>query len=472
MEIIQEGPCRFVIPRHGQMRVPGVVFATRALIPGLAEDRSLQQVVNVAELPGVVAASYAMPDVHWGYGFPIGGVAATDIAHGGVVSPGGVGFDISCGVRLLAADLGAGELAPILGRVMDQLAATIPRGAGRGGVWRLGGRAEMEKLLLGGAAYAVERGQGTGRDLDRCEDHGAVGDADLGQVSRRAIDRGLHQVGSLGSGNHFLEIQAVAEVFDPAAAQQFGLAEGQVCVMIHCGSRGLGHQICSDHVQIMGKAMGRYGIAVPDRQLACAPVNSPEGRGYLGAMAAAANYGRANRQLLTEATRRVFSRTAAAGLDLVYDVSHNLAKIETHEDGGIAARLCVHRKGATRALPPGHPDLPADLQEAGQPVLIPGSMGTASYVLAGIPGGGAFYSTCHGAGRVMSRHQAARSITGPQLRQRLEDQGIAIRGASARGLAEETPEAYKDVTHVVEAAECAGLCRKVAKLIPLGVVKG
>ena len=472
VELVEESRFRFVIPRHGRMRVDGVVFATRALLPGLAEDRSLQQVANVAELPGIVEASYAMPDVHWGYGFPIGGVAATDVAAGGVVSPGGVGFDISCGVRLLAADLDRDELAPVLRRVMDGLSAAIPRGVGRGGVWRLGGRAEMEKVLRGGAAYAVEQGHGAGRDLERCEDQGAVGDADPGQVSPRAIDRGLHQVGSLGSGNHFLEVQAVEEIYDRAAAGRFGLADRQVCVMIHCGSRGLGHQICSDQVQIMDKVMGRYGITVPDRQLACAPAASPEGRGYLGAMAAAANYGRANRQLLTEAARRVFSGTAGAALDLVYDVSHNLAKIETHQVGGIPTRLCVHRKGATRALPPGHPELPADLAGTGQPVLIPGSMGTFSYVLAGVAGGGAFFSTCHGAGRVMSRHQAARSITGPELRRQLEGRGIAVRGASSRGLAEETPAAYKDVTEVVAAAEGAGLCRKVARLVPLGVVKG
>jgi tRNA-splicing ligase RtcB len=468
VEIVEESPYRFAIVRHGRMRVPGVVFATRALIPDPAADRSLQQVANVAELPGIVTASYAMPDVHWGYGFPIGGVAATDIADGGVISPGGVGFDISCGVRLLAADLNASELAPVLGRVMDQLAAAIPCGAGRGGVWQVAGRGELEKLLLGGAAYAVAHGHGCQRDLDRCEDHGAVGGADPAQVSSRAMDRGMHQVGSLGSGNHFLEVQAVEQIFDPAAAEAFGLADGQVCVMIHCGSRGLGHQVCSDHVQIMDKAMARYQITVPDRQLACAPADSPEGRNYLGAMAAAANYGRANRQLLAEAARRVFSRTAGAPLHLVYDLSHNLAAIETHA----GRRLCVHRKGATRALPPGHAGLPADLRSAGQPVLIPGSMGTCSYVLAGVPGADAFASTCHGAGRVMSRHQAARSITGPQLRRQLERQGIAVRGASARGLAEETPQAYKDVTQVVEAAEGAGLCRKVARLVPLGVVKG
>jgi tRNA-splicing ligase RtcB (3'-phosphate/5'-hydroxy nucleic acid ligase) len=468
VEIVQESAYRFVIPRQGRMRVPGVVFATRALIPDPATDHALEQVANVAELPGIVEASYAMPDVHWGYGFPIGGVAATDIADGGVVSPGGVGFDISCGVRLLAAELGRDELAPVLSRVMDRLAAVIPCGTGRGGTWRLHGRAELDKLLAGGAAYAVACGHGCRRDLDRCEDYGVADGADPSQVSRRAVERGLHQVGSLGSGNHFLEVQAVEKVFDPAAAQVFGLAEGQVCVMIHCGSRGLGHQVCSDHVQIMDTAMARYGITVPDRQLACTPARSPEGSRYLGAMAAAANYGRANRQLLAEATRGVFSAMTAAPLHLVYDVSHNLAQVETHA----GRQLCVHRKGATRALPPGHPDLAEDLRGAGQPVLIPGSMGTSSYVLTGVPGGGAFASACHGAGRMLSRHQAARSITGPELRRQLEEQGIAVRGASERGLAEETPRAYKDVTQVVEAAEGAGLCRKVARLVPLGVVKG
>jgi len=472
VEIVAESRYRFVIPRHGRMRVPGVVFATRALIPDPAADRALEQVANVAELPGIVAASYAMPDVHWGYGFPIGGVAATGIADGGVVSPGGVGFDIACGVRLLAADLGREELLPALGQVMDRLAAVIPCGAGRGGLWQLRGRAELEKLLAGGAGYAVACGHGRQRDLDRCEDRGVAGGADPAQVSSRAVDRGLHQVGSLGSGNHFLEVQAVDQVFDPAAAQAFGLAEGQVCVMIHCGSRGLGHQVCSDQVRIMDKAMPRYGITVPDRQLACAPVTSPEGQRYLGAMAAAANYARANRQVLAEAASRVLSEAAGTPLHLVYDVAHNLATLETHPVGVVPVRLCVHRKGATRALPPGHADLPADLRDAGQPVLIPGSMGTASYVLAGVAPGGAFASACHGAGRRMSRHQAARSITGPELRRRLERQGIAVRGASARGLAEETPEAYKDVTEVVEAAEGAGLCRKVARLVPLGVIKG
>jgi tRNA-splicing ligase RtcB len=413
-----------------------------------------------------------MPDVHLGYGFPIGGVAATDLAAGGVVSPGGVGFDISCGVRLLAACVDRVEIRPVLGTVMDRLAAAVPRGAGQGGIWQLAGPGQLREVLANGARYAVKQGYGTERDLARCEDEGAVTDADPGQVSTRAVDRGLHQVGSLGSGNHFLEMQAVEEIYDATTAQRFGLCHDQVCVMIHCGSRGLGHQICTDHVRIMDQAMPRYGIAMPDRQLACTPVTSPEGRGYLGAMAAAANYGRANRHVLAHTAREIFRKTAGAQLDLVYDVSHNLAKLETHAVDGQRKLLCVHRKGATRALPPGHPDLPPDLHEAGQPVLIPGSMGTCSYVLAGVPGGGAFASTCHGAGRLMSRHRAQRTVGGTQLRRRLEAAGIAVRATSARGLAEETPEAYKDVNAVVEAAEGAGLCRKVAQLVPLGVVKG
>ncbi|HEY1345385.1 MAG TPA: RtcB family protein [Streptosporangiaceae bacterium] len=472
MELVEETPYRFRLPQQGAMRVPGIVYVSRQLLPGPAADRSLQQVANVAELPGIVAASYAMPDVHLGYGFPIGGVAATDPAAGGVVSPGGVGFDISCGVRLLAASLDRAEVRPVLGALMDRFAATVPRGAGRGGIWQLAGPGQMRGVLADGARYALKQGYGTERDLVRCEDDGAVADADPGQVSARAIDRGLHQVGSLGSGNHFLEVQAVDQIYDADTAQRFGLHPGQVCVMIHCGSRGLGHQICGDHVRIMDRAMPRYGISVPDRQLACTPVTSPEGRGYLGAMAAAANYGRANRHILAHTAREIFRRTAGARLDLVYDVSHNLAKMETHAVDGQRKTLCVHRKGATRALPPGHPDLPPDLCAAGQPVLIPGSMGTYSYVLAGIEGGGAFASTCHGAGRVMSRHQAQRTVSGTQLRHRLEAAGIVVRGASARGLAEETPEAYKDVNAVVEAAEGGGLCRKVARLVPLGVVKG
>jgi tRNA-splicing ligase RtcB (3'-phosphate/5'-hydroxy nucleic acid ligase) len=469
-ELEEQRPYRFRIAQQQEMRVPGVVFAS----PELLRDagKSLDQVVNVAALPGIVGASYAMPDIHWGYGFPIGGVAATAVDDGGVVSPGGVGFDISCGVRLLAADCDRRTLEPALHSVMDGLGEATPRGAGPGGVWKLGDHRELERVLADGCRYALERGHGEERDLWRCEDGGAVADADPEQVDVRARERGLRQVGSLGSGNHFLEVQQVAEVYDEQAAAAFGLAADQVCVMIHCGSRGLGHQVCSDHVRAMDGAMARYGIRVPDRQLACAPADSPEGRSYLGAMAAAANYARANRQLLTEAARRVFREAAGARLSLVYDVSHNLAKIETHDVGGGLRRLCVHRKGATRAFPPGHPELPDDLRDVGQPVLIPGTMGTASYVLTGVAGGDAFHSTCHGAGRVMSRHQATRTVGGKQLRASLEADGVAVRPLSAKGLAEETPDAYKDVGAVVDASEGAGLCGKVARLVPLGVVKG
>ncbi|SCG36517.1 RtcB family protein [Micromonospora coxensis] len=472
MDLVEEAPYRFRIDRHDPMRVPGVVFASRSLLPDAAGDRSLEQVANVATLPGIVGASYAMPDVHWGYGFPIGGVAATDLATDGVVSPGGVGFDISCGVRLLAADLDRAELAGVLDAVMDALSVATPRGMGRGAVWQLADRAELDAVLRGGSRYAVERGHGNARDLARCEDYGAVDDADPAQVSERAVQRGQQQVGSLGSGNHFLEVQAVEEVYDAPVAAAFGLRPGQVCVMIHCGSRGLGHQICTDHVRAMEQVMPRYGIEVPDRQLACAPVSSPEGRAYLGAMAAAANYARANRQVLAEAARRVFATRTGRALDLVYDVSHNLAKIEQHRVDGESRRLCVHRKGATRALPPGHPDLPDDLRPVGQPVLIPGSMGTGSYVLTGVPGAPAFASTCHGAGRVQSRRQATKAVRGHDPRREIEARDIAVRGASRRGLAEEMPAAYKDVAAVVEAAEGAGLCRRVARLVPIGVVKG
>ncbi|MBM7494748.1 tRNA-splicing ligase RtcB [Micromonospora luteifusca] len=472
MELVQESPYRFRIDREAPMRVPGVVFAAPELLPDVGADRSLDQVANVATLPGIVEASYAMPDVHWGYGFPIGGVAATDIAAGGVVSPGGVGFDISCGVRLLTAELDRAELARVLDALMDGLDPAVPRGMGRGAVWQLADRAELDAVLRGGSRYAVERGHGVPRDLARCEDGGVVADVDPAQVSDRAVQRGQGQVGSLGSGNHFLEVQVVEEVYDEPVAAAFGLRLGQVCVMIHSGSRGLGHQICTDHVRIMERVMPRYDIEVPDRQLACAPVESPEGRAYLGAMAAAANYARANRQLLAESARRVFAGVAGTGLDLVYDVSHNLAKIEEHEQDGGARQLCVHRKGATRALPPGHPDLPDDLRDVGQPVLIPGSMGTSSYVLTGVAGNPAFASTCHGAGRVRSRGEATRASRGQDVRRVLEGRGVAVRGASWKGLAEEMPDAYKDVTAVVEASRGAGLCRLVAQLTPLGVVKG
>ncbi len=455
------------------MRVPGIVFASEALLPEVGEDEALRQVVNVATLPGVVEASYAMPDVHWGYGFPIGGVAATDVERGGVVSPGGVGFDISCGVRLLLSPLLSNDLVSSMSELMEVLDRGIPRGLGRGGVWQLESEFHLDGVLREGARAAVAAGLGDDTDLLRCEDGGTVPGADPSRVGVRARSRGLRQVGSLGSGNHFLEIQAVDHVYDETTAAAFGLVDSQVCVMIHCGSRGLGHQICSDHVRAMLQVMARYGIDVPDRQLACAPVRCPEGEAYLGAMAAAANFGRANRQALSAAVRRCFEEVVGTGeLPLLYDVSHNLAKLERHPLDGEERLLCVHRKGATRALPPGHAELSEDLRPFGQPVLVPGSMGTASYVLAGVAPGGAFASACHGAGRRMSRHAAVREVDGEELRRSLEGGGIAVRATSARGLAEEAPVAYKDVDEVVATCERAGLARRVARLRPLGVVKG
>lgn len=455
------------------MLVPGVIFASRSLLPETNLDPLLQQVANVATLPGIVEASYAMPDIHLGYGFPIGGVAATDVRDGGVISPGGVGFDISCGVRLLAADIDREDFVAAAGKVMDGLSRRIPRGAGPGAVWSQVSESELDEVLRGGARYVVEHRGGSALDLDRCEDGGAFDDADPDAVSEQARARGIRQLGSLGSGNHFLEVQAVSEVFDEPVAKTFGLRVGQVCVMIHCGSRGLGHQICTDAVRTLDQSMRRHGVQVPDRQLACAPVDSTEGGRYLAAMSAAANYARANRQLLGSSASDAFKAITGKGLELVYDISHNLARIEHHEVDGQTLELCVHRKGATRALPPGHPDLPTDLADVGQPVLIPGSMGTSSYVLAGVRGGGAFHSTCHGAGRRLSRHQAARSVSPKVLLDQLErQQGIHVRGASRRGLVEEAPAAYKDVAEVVAVAEQAGLCHTVARLVPLGVVKG
>ena len=473
MKLVGETPWRWRIEKAGSMRVPGIVFASEKLLPDVADDRSLDQVVNVATLPGIVVASFAMPDVHWGYGFPIGGVAATDVGAGGVVSPGGVGFDISCGVRLLTSPLSEASIRPRLREVMDELARTVPKGMGPGGIWPIESDRELESILVRGVSQAVERGYGSQRDLDRCEDGGALVGADPDAVSERAKARGIRQVGSLGSGNHFLELQVVAEITDHRAAAAFELFEGQVCVMIHSGSRGLGHQVCTDHVKTMEAAMTRHGIDVPDRQLACAPVRSSEGAAYLGAMAAAANYGRVNRHMLAESARRAFERViGSSDLQLLYDVSHNLAKLEEHTVDGEGRLLCVHRKGATRALPPRHPDVPEDLADIGQPVLVPGSMGTASHVLVGVAGSDAFHSTCHGAGRVMSRHAAAKRTSGAALRKELAALDIEVRAGSNRGLTEEAPFSYKDVDAVVETVDRAGLAARVARLTPIGVVKG
>ncbi|MBW3562172.1 MAG: RtcB family protein [Actinobacteria bacterium] len=473
MELQRDEAHRWRIPRDGDMRVDGIVFTSEPLMEHV-EDEALQQVANVATLPGIVDASYAMPDMHWGYGFPIGGVAATDVAEGGVVSPGGVGFDISCGVRLLATPVARDELGDALSEIMDLLDRTVPRGLGKGAVWDIDDEDKLTEILVRGAAYAVDRGRGNQRDLERCEDHGFLEDADPARVSSRAMERGIEQVGSLGSGNHFLEVQAVDELVDPEVAEAFGLQEDQVVVMIHTGSRGLGHQICQDHVRRMKDAMDTYDIQVPDKQLACAPVDSPEGQAYLGAMAAGANFGRANRQLLAEATRDAFEEVIGRrDLELVYDVSHNLAKLEEHD----GRTLCVHRKGATLALPPGHPDLSEDLRPHGQPVLVPGSMGTSSWVLTGVraegqPSGAAFHSTCHGAGRTMSRTQAKKEQDGGALHAELEQRGILVREESRSDLPEEAPYAYKDVDEVVRVCEQSELARRVARLVPLGVVKG
>jgi tRNA-splicing ligase RtcB len=470
-ELIQESDFVWTLPARGEMRVPGRLYASRRLLPQIVGDRSLDQVRNVAWLPGIVGFSIAMPDIHWGYGFPIGGVAAMDPEQGGVVSPGGVGFDISCGVRLLASDLPEGQVLPRLGMLMDELSRRVPAGHGAGGIWRLDADG-LERVLREGAQQAVVAGYGTDADLARIEDFGALEVPDPSAVSHRARQRGAGQLGSLGAGNHFLEVQVVDRVLEASTATAFGLAPGHVAVMIHTGSRGLGHQVCSDYVDEM--LAKEHGIRLPDRQLAAAPVLSPRGRHYLSAMAAAANFGRANRQVITHAVRQAFRAALGKGaqLALVYDVSHNLAKMEEHEVEGRRRQLCVHRKGATLALPPGHPALAPELRAAGQPVLVPGSMGTASWVLVGEGSAEAFDSTCHGAGRVMSRKQAMKGEGGAELQRRLAERGVRVVTRALRALPEESPQAYKDVDEVVRACQGAGLSRPVARLRPIAVLKG
>jgi tRNA-splicing ligase RtcB len=449
------------------------------MIDDIRADASLQQVANVAHLPGILDASIAMPDIHWGYGFPIGGVCATDPEEG-VISPGGVGYDINCGVRLLASRLDRDELAPDLPRVVDRLFARVPTGVGASRRDLKLSTAELRRVLERGAAWAVEQGMGEAADLEALEEGGRLADADPGAVSDRALDRGRAQLGTLGSGNHFLEVQYVAEVYDEVAATAFGLAPGRVTVMIHSGSRGLGHQVCTEHLKVMQRAVEKYRIELPDRQLGCAPLASPEGRDYLGAMAAAANFAFANRQVMTHWARESFAEALGAGpagigLGVVYDVCHNIAKMETFDDDrGGRRRVCVHRKGATRAYPKGHPQVPARYRDIGQPVLIPGDMGRYSYVLVG---GEAAYrdtfgSACHGAGRRMSRKQAKRQAAGRSLLAEMEARGVVVRAAGMATVAEEMPEAYKDVADVVDVVHRAGIARKVAQLRPLGVIKG
>jgi tRNA-splicing ligase RtcB len=461
------------------MRVPGIVFATEEMATKAVEDRAVEQVANVATLPGIVSASYAMPDIHWGYGFPIGGVAATDPESDGVISPGGVGFDICCGVRLIRSELEwEADVKGSIGQLVHTLGQRVPRGVGTKGRMRLS-RAEMTSVLRDGVRFPLSRGLGWEEDAEFCEDHGVLEDAAPDQVSDRAIERGAPQLGSLGAGNHFLEVQVVEEVFDQQAGNAMGLFVGQVCVMVHSGSRGVGHQTCTDFIKVVDQLMPQLRIEVPDRQLAAVPIEHEAAQRYLGAMAAAANYARANRHVLTDGIRdafeRVFERSARdMGLFVVYDVAHNLAKMEEHQIDGERRTLCVHRKGATRAFGPGHPEPPDRYRPIGQPVLIPGSMGTASYVLVGQAeaGGRSFSSTCHGAGRAMSRTKAKKVMSGPELKKSLEERGITVAASQWRLLAEEAPYAYKDVSQVVDACEGAGLSRKVARLRPAGVVKG
>ncbi len=462
------------IAPEGGMLVPGRVFADDRLMEAIRDDRSIEQVANVAHLPGIVEASFAMPDIHWGYGFPIGGVAATDVSDGGVVSPGGVGFDICCGVRLIGSRYHRTDFETHAEEILDQLDRRIPRGPGRGAI--APGHL-LGAILEEGAVAAVRAGYGVEADLSRCEEQGRSDGADPSAVSDKATSRGKDQIGSLGSGNHFLEVQVVDAVEDEMTARAFGLAEGMVVVMIHCGSRGLGHQVCTDHLRGMGAAMSRHGITVPDRQLACVPVESAEGADYLAAMAAAANFAWANRHILAHETRESFAAALGTtpdetGIYLVFDVAHNLAKLERHEVAGSGLDLCVHRKGATRAFGPGHPALPSELRDVGQPVLVPGSMGTASWVLRGGSANPAFGSAAHGAGRVISRKQAKSISSGREVRQALGEQGISVRPGSVSLLSEEAPYAYKDVEAVVDVCDRAGLASKVARLRPLAVVKG
>jgi len=473
-ELVQLDETLWEIPATARpdMRVPARIVADRALLDAIVGDQSLEQLQNVATLPGIVDAALAMPDIHQGYGFPVGGVAAMELPDG-VVSPGGVGYDINCGVRLLVLPLSAQELGERRQPLVHELSRAIPAGAGKQGRLSLT-PGELDSVLRDGPHALVARGIGREDDLERTESQGCLSGADPAAVSARAHERGSGQLGTMGAGNHFIELQRVDHVFDPVAAEAFGLAEGLLTVLIHSGSRGLGHQVCTDHVRTMDAVRGRYGIVLPDRQLACAPASSPEGRMYLGAMAAAANFAFANRHVMADAVRRgiaaVLGRATAEATRQVYDVAHNIAKVEHH--GG--RDVLVHRKGATRAFPCGSPEIPAAYRGVGQPVFIPGSMGTASFVLAGEPAAmeRSFGTTCHGAGRAMSRTRARKGITGRELRRQLEALGIVVRCPSDKGLAEEAPFAYKDVERVVEIVERAGLARRVVRLVPLGVVKG
>lgn len=461
------------------MKVPGLIYASESLIPGIINDKALEQVANVAFLPGIVKYSLAMPDIHWGYGFPIGGVAATDPENGGVIAPGGIGYDICCGVRLVRSDLTLDDVKPRLDALVRALFNNVPSGVGSSGDIRASAKDEKE-IFIKGAGWAIKKGYGVKEDLDFIEDKGAMEGADPSGVSDRAYERGKDQSGTLGSGNHFLEIQVIDEIYDEEKAGVFGLFKNQITMMIHSGSRGLGYQICDDYVKSMIRCLDKYNIKVPDRQLACAPIDSPEGRAYLAAMKCAANYAWTNRQCLMYLARNVFEKVfnkswSSLGLRLVYDVAHNIAKMERHIVNGKEKILCVHRKGATRAFPPGHPEIPEAYKGAGQPVIIPGDMGTASYVLAGAKGSieETFGSTCHGAGRRLSRSGAIKACHGRQIDEELFNKsGIIVRAKARTILAEEAPEAYKDINEIANVVHGAGLSVKVARMRPLGVIKG
>ena len=477
MRVARVGPTTYEIAREGAMRVPGRVYADESLFAQTGHEEALQQVANVATLPGVVTASIAMPDIHWGYGFPIGGVAAMD-ERDGVVSPGGVGFDINCGVRLVRTGLGVEEVRPRLEALMQELMRRVPQGSGPHGALELGER-DLIRLAERGAPFLAQRGFATDDDLAHIEEGGVLAGADTAAVSAKAVARGRSQVGSLGSGNHFLEVQVVDEVLDEPAARAFGVAPGQVTVMIHSGSRGFGHQVCTDYLARMAQAAAQAGIELPDRQLACAPLGSAAAREYLAAMACACNFAFANRQMMLHEVRGAFERVFGSswerlGVQLVYDVAHNIAKREVHLVDGREQPVWVHRKGATRAFGPGRPEVPAGYRAVGQPVIIPGSMGTESWLLAGTDEAmrQTWGSTCHGAGRALSRHAAKKLRSGAEVRRELEHRGIVVKAGSVASLAEEAPYAYKDVAGVVGVVHDAGLSRKVARLKPLGVLKG
>ncbi len=459
------------------MRVPARLYADEELLEAALGDRSLRQLVNTATLPGVVKYTLAMPDIHQGYGPPIGGVIPSKTSTG-VISPGAVGYDINCGVRLLRSNILAEEVKPIMDEIVNALFRGVPSGVGRGGDIRLSHR-DMENVLEKGSAWAVSQGYGTKDDLEHTEERGGMAGADSRKVSSRAKKRGSSQLGTLGSGNHFVEVGEVEVIYNQEVADAFGLFEGQMVVWIHTGSRGLGHQVCTDYVRDLQQAVHKYGIKLPDRELVCAPFDSPEGRDYFAAMACAANYAWTNRQVLTHRVRQILDDVLAGlvkdrELTLVYDLTHNIAKVEKHPIDGKPTKLVIHRKGATRAFGPGMPGLPADYREVGQPVLIPGDMGTASYVLVGTAEAmeKTFGTSCHGAGRVMSRRAAKRKIRGEDLQKELAEKGIVVRGGSWKGLAEEAPAAYKDVDRVVNVVHSLGIARKVARVVPLGVIKG